>query len=89
MAHPHDRERGRRGQRLARVRPDAPLRLRPARHVPLSAEQEQTAVDAQGGLLAALIGRDGAALVLEVRREAEVCWPSAPGDGPADSEGAV
>jgi hypothetical protein len=89
MADPHDRRRGRHRQRLAPVRPDAPLRLLPARHVPLSAEQEQTAVDALGGLLASLIARDTPAPVLEVHPGGEVGCPSGPGDGPADSEGAV
>ena len=89
MADPHDRHRCHRRQRLAPVRPDAPLRLLPARNVPLSPEHEQAAVDALAGLLAAVIARDAAEQVLEVGPEGEVGCSSGPGDGPADSEGAA
>jgi len=89
MAEPRDRHRGHRRQRLAPVRPDAPLRLLSARHVPLSAEQEQAAVDALGGLLAALVARDNAVPLLEVQPEGEVVCSPGRGDASANSEGAA
>jgi hypothetical protein len=50
-----------------------PLRLLTTQHVPLSAEQEQRAVDALAGLFAALIARHGGVgPVLEVHPEGEV-----------------
>ncbi len=66
------------GPESRRARPqagatDRPLGLLAARHVPLSADQEQAAVDALAGLLAALIGRHGRVNpVLEVQPGGEV-----------------